>query len=76
MQLPDPNARTFTPEILRRAMLDTIASFNGFAESAGITEVPTAIPKSKIKIDYFLAEPDEFLRHRWRHRYSDTVYII
>ncbi|KAJ7293534.1 N-terminal nucleophile aminohydrolase [Mycena rebaudengoi] len=37
-KLPDPDARTFTPDILRRAMLDTISSFNAFAEEAGITE--------------------------------------
>jgi len=37
-KLPDPNARTFTPDILRRAMLDTIASLNVFAEVAGVTE--------------------------------------
>ncbi|KAJ7492665.1 N-terminal nucleophile aminohydrolase [Mycena latifolia] len=37
-QLPDPNARTFTPDILRRAMLDTIASLNSLAEAAGVTE--------------------------------------
>jgi len=37
-KLPDPNARTFTPDILRRAMLDTIASLNEFAEAAGVTE--------------------------------------
>ncbi|KAJ7706229.1 N-terminal nucleophile aminohydrolase [Mycena rosella] len=36
--LPDPNARTFTPDILRRAMLDTIASLNSLAEAAGVTE--------------------------------------
>ncbi|KAJ6621695.1 nucleophile aminohydrolase [Mycena sp. CBHHK59/15] len=37
-KLPDPDARTFTPEILRRAMLDTISSLNSFAEAAGVTE--------------------------------------
>ncbi|KAJ7932443.1 N-terminal nucleophile aminohydrolase [Mycena leptocephala] len=37
-KLPDPNARTFTPDILRRAMLDTIASLNVIAEVAGVTE--------------------------------------
>ncbi|KAF7347870.1 Phosphoacetylglucosamine mutase [Mycena venus] len=37
-KLPDPNARTFTPDILRRAMLETIASLNDFAEAAGVTE--------------------------------------
>ncbi|KAJ6519774.1 N-terminal nucleophile aminohydrolase [Mycena sanguinolenta] len=37
-KLPDPDARTFTPDILRRAMVDTIASLNDFAEAAGITE--------------------------------------
>jgi hypothetical protein len=75
IQLPDPNARTFTPDILRRAMLDTIASLNVFAEVAGVTEVHI-LPNSSIKIDHFSAEPDEFLCHRWRHRHSDKVYII
>ncbi|KAK7064263.1 Phosphoacetylglucosamine mutase [Favolaschia claudopus] len=37
-KLPDPNARTFTPDILRRAMLDTIATMNDLAEAVGITE--------------------------------------
>ncbi|KAJ7783738.1 nucleophile aminohydrolase [Mycena maculata] len=37
-KLPDPDARTFTPDILRRAMLDTIASLNDLAEAAGVTE--------------------------------------
>ncbi|KAJ7169837.1 N-terminal nucleophile aminohydrolase [Mycena filopes] len=37
-KLPDPNAKTFTPDILRRAMLDTIAALNGFADDAGVTE--------------------------------------
>lgn len=38
-QLPDPAAKCFTPEILRRAMLDTISTLNSFAAEAGITEV-------------------------------------
>ncbi|KAJ7630895.1 nucleophile aminohydrolase [Roridomyces roridus] len=37
-KLPDPDAQTFTPDVLRRAMLDTIAALNEFAEAAGITE--------------------------------------
>jgi len=37
-KLPDPDSQTFTPEILRKAMLDTIASLNKYAEDAGITE--------------------------------------
>ncbi|KAJ7071076.1 N-terminal nucleophile aminohydrolase [Mycena amicta] len=37
-KLPDANAHVFTPEILRRAMLDTIAALNSYAEEAGITE--------------------------------------
>ncbi|KAF8922604.1 nucleophile aminohydrolase [Mucidula mucida] len=36
--LPDPNARTFTVPTLRKAMLDTIATLNKYAEEAGITE--------------------------------------
>ncbi len=39
LQLPDPNARTFTVPTLRKAMLDTIATLNKYAEEAGITEV-------------------------------------
>ena len=38
LQLPDPNARSFTPEVLRKAMLETISSINEYTESAGITE--------------------------------------
>ncbi|KAJ7642008.1 N-terminal nucleophile aminohydrolase [Roridomyces roridus] len=37
-KLPDPDSRTFTADVLRRAMLDTITSFNAFAEDAGVTE--------------------------------------
>jgi len=37
-KLPDPNARTFTQGALRKAMLDTIASLNEFADAVGITE--------------------------------------
>ncbi|KII93759.1 hypothetical protein PLICRDRAFT_35984 [Plicaturopsis crispa FD-325 SS-3] len=37
-KLPDPNAQTFTPHVLKQAMLDTIASLNDFADQAGITE--------------------------------------
>ncbi|KAJ7596987.1 N-terminal nucleophile aminohydrolase [Mycena floridula] len=37
-KLPDPNARAFTQEVLRKAMLETIASLNELAESLGITE--------------------------------------
>ncbi|KXN90073.1 putative glutamine amidotransferase DUG3 [Leucoagaricus sp. SymC.cos] len=37
-KIPDPSARTFTPEILRKAMLDTIISLNKYAEEAGVTE--------------------------------------
>jgi len=39
VQLPDPNAKGFTPEILKNAMLSTISTLNDFAESAGISEV-------------------------------------
>ncbi|KAI3621908.1 glutamine amidotransferase [Moniliophthora roreri] len=37
-KLPNPDARSFTPDILREAMLRTITSLNEFAEEAGITE--------------------------------------
>jgi len=37
-KLPDVHAENFTPEILRRAMLDTIAHLNMLARDAGITE--------------------------------------
>ncbi|CAK5280516.1 unnamed protein product, partial [Mycena citricolor] len=37
-KLPDANARTFSPDVLRQAMLDTIASFNDLADAAGVTE--------------------------------------
>lgn len=43
-QLPDCNARTFTSEILRKAMSDTIASLNKYAEEFGITEVLPSFP--------------------------------
>ncbi|KAG6814069.1 hypothetical protein H0H92_003116 [Tricholoma furcatifolium] len=37
-KLEDPNARSFTPEILRKAMLQTISHLNGIAKETGITE--------------------------------------
>ncbi|KAG7099096.1 hypothetical protein E1B28_000970 [Marasmius oreades] len=37
-KLPDPDAKSFTPDVLKEAMLKTISSLNEFAESAGITE--------------------------------------
>ena len=38
-KLPNPYARTFTPEALRQAMMETIAEINAMTEDAGITEV-------------------------------------
>lgn len=52
MQLPDPDARTFTPDVLRRAMLDTIASLNNYAEAAGITEV-LSTPFQTLSLTHF-----------------------
>lgn len=37
-KLPDANARSFSPLVLKQAMLDTIASLNKYAREAGITE--------------------------------------
>ncbi|PPR05713.1 hypothetical protein CVT26_008954 [Gymnopilus dilepis] len=37
-KLPDCNAKSFTPEILRKAMSDTIATLNSYAEEFNITE--------------------------------------
>jgi len=37
-KLPDPNAKSFTPQILKNAMMDVIASINLLHEEAGITE--------------------------------------
>lgn len=39
LQLPDPNAKSFTPHILKTAMMDAIASINELQDAAGITEV-------------------------------------
>jgi len=36
--LPDPDAKSFAPEVLRKAMLATIATLNDFAEQSGIRE--------------------------------------
>ncbi|PFH54430.1 hypothetical protein AMATHDRAFT_184952 [Amanita thiersii Skay4041] len=36
--LPNPDAKSFTPEVLRKAMLATITNLNEFAEQAGVTE--------------------------------------
>jgi glutamine amidotransferase len=37
-KLPDPNARNFTSDILKQAMLETISTLNDFAEETNITE--------------------------------------
>lgn len=37
-KLQNPDAKSFTPEVLRKAMLETIASINTMTEEAGITE--------------------------------------
>ncbi|TFK77144.1 N-terminal nucleophile aminohydrolase [Pluteus cervinus] len=37
-KLPDPNAKSFTWEVLRKAMLEAIETLNEFAQEAGITE--------------------------------------
>ncbi|KAG5647943.1 hypothetical protein DXG03_006977 [Asterophora parasitica] len=37
-KLDDPNGRSFTPDILRKAMLETIAHLNTLADEADITE--------------------------------------
>ena len=37
--MPDPKAKTFTPAVIQRAMLDTIAHINTLLEEEGITEV-------------------------------------
>jgi len=37
-KLPDANAKSFTPHILKNAMMETIASINKLQEEAGITE--------------------------------------
>jgi predicted glutamine amidotransferase len=39
-KLPDAKAKTFTTNVLKQAMLDTIAHLNEMADEAGITEVP------------------------------------
>jgi hypothetical protein len=58
-------------------MLETIASLNDFAEAVGVTEVLTIpIQNKKINTDSFAAQPDEFLRNRWRHCRSDTIHFI
>lgn len=38
-KLRNPNAQSFTHAELQKAMLETIASINQFAEEAGVTEV-------------------------------------
>ena len=38
-KLSDAKAKSFTHQTLQRAMLDTIASLNDYADLAGITEV-------------------------------------
>ena len=42
IQLPDPKARSFTPSVLQKAMLETIAHINALLEEHGITEVSYA----------------------------------
>jgi len=42
LKLPDLHATHFTPQLLRDAMRDTIASLNKFAQDAGVCEVSRA----------------------------------
>ncbi|KAI6047675.1 N-terminal nucleophile aminohydrolase [Pisolithus marmoratus] len=37
-KLANPHAKSFTPKVLQKAMLDTISALNNYAEEAGITE--------------------------------------
>ena len=39
VQLRNPDAKSFTSEILRKAMLETIADLNSMTDEVGITEV-------------------------------------
>lgn len=41
MQLPDPQARSFTPAVLQKAMLETIAHINRLLDEHDVTEVRT-----------------------------------
>lgn len=64
LKLPDCNARSFTPEILRKAMGDTIATLNSYAEEFNITEVRSVafFFFASLLLNYVLAELDELLR--------------
>lgn len=39
VQLPDPQARSFTPAVLQKAMLETIAHINRLLDEHDVTEV-------------------------------------
>jgi predicted glutamine amidotransferase len=47
-KLPDAKAKTFTTDVLRKAMFDTIAHLNDLADKAGITEV--SHPSSRLTV--------------------------
>lgn len=64
-KLPDVHAKHFSPEILRRAMLETIAHLNKLARDANITEVRDVIIRLEFKgvLIVVEAESAEFHGH-------------
>lgn len=77
-QLPNPSAKNFTPDILKKAMLETISSLNIFAEEAHISEVSVVvflIPGFQFA-DISLAKFNELLCHRRGECSGDTIHIF
>lgn len=63
-QLPNPYAKSYKPDVLRQAMLETIASINLMTEEAGITEVSTSYrPRQYDSNSRSTAEPPQLLHH-------------
>lgn len=76
MQLPDPQARSFTPAVLQKAMLETIAHINRLLDEHDVTEVCAPHITFERLTDILQAQFDELLCHRWRNRCRHSLYYF
>lgn len=76
-KLPDPHAKKFSTQTLRKAMTETIASINEMLDAVNVTEV--CIDALSLRSVFSLrmlriAEPHEFLRDGWREHHRNTLH--
>lgn len=74
VQLPDPQARSFTPAVLQKAMLETIAHINRLLDEHDVTEVRAPHTTFERLTDILQAQFDELLCHRWGDRCCHSLY--